>query len=47
VPLNGHDASAEVKLSCGIIVFPHTGPPLTRSITTPVLEAEPVASVAG
>jgi poly-beta-1,6-N-acetyl-D-glucosamine synthase len=45
--LNGHGATTEVTLSCGIIAFPHVGPPLARSIATPLLEVEPAASAAG
>jgi poly-beta-1,6-N-acetyl-D-glucosamine synthase len=46
VPLNGHGASAEVTLSCGIIAFSHGGPPLARSIPPAMLDAEPAPSMA-
>jgi poly-beta-1,6-N-acetyl-D-glucosamine synthase len=44
VPINGHGATAEVTLSCGIVVFPHAGPPLARSIAAPLLEAQAAVS---
>jgi hypothetical protein len=44
---NGHGATASVRLACGIIAFPQAGPPLTSSITVPMLEPDFATSVAG
>lgn len=46
LPLNGHGATAQVTLACGIIAFPQAGPPLTRSIPVPMIEADPVTPTA-
>lgn len=43
--LNGHGATVNVTLACGIIAFPQAGPPLTRSIAVPMLEADPAPSI--
>jgi hypothetical protein len=42
---NGRGHSPSVELACGIIAFSQTGPPLARSIPTPMLEADLAASV--
>jgi hypothetical protein len=42
---NGRGRSAPVELACGIIAFSQTGPPLARSIPTPMLEPDLAASV--
>jgi hypothetical protein len=43
----GRGASTVVRLACGIIAFPQAGPPLTSSITVPMLEPDFAASVPG
>jgi hypothetical protein len=43
----GHGATTVVRLACGIIAFPQAGPPLTSSITVPMLEPDFAASVPG
>jgi poly-beta-1,6-N-acetyl-D-glucosamine synthase len=47
MPLNGHGATAGVTLSCGVIAFPQTGPPVARSMPEPIVEADATASIAG
>lgn len=42
----GHGAFASLALSCGIIAFPQAGPPSAESITPPVLDVGPAASLA-
>lgn len=44
--LNGHGQAAEVALACGLIAFPQAGPPLARSIPTPMIEAGAATSIA-
>jgi biofilm PGA synthesis N-glycosyltransferase PgaC len=44
--LNGHGATAKVKLACAVIAFPPEGLPLTQSIRVPTLDPEPAASLA-
>jgi biofilm PGA synthesis N-glycosyltransferase PgaC len=41
-----HAAGASFTVTCGIIAFPQTGPPLAQSITVPMLEAGPATSPA-
>jgi GGDEF domain-containing protein len=45
-PLNGHGETVEVALAVGIVAFPPTGPVFTQSISTPLLEPGPAASMA-
>jgi hypothetical protein len=34
----GHGTVANLSVACGIIAFPHAGPPLAQSVSAPVLE---------
>jgi poly-beta-1,6-N-acetyl-D-glucosamine synthase len=44
VSLNGHGATANVTLACGIIAFPQAGPPVAQSLAAPMLAEPAVAS---
>jgi biofilm PGA synthesis N-glycosyltransferase PgaC len=44
--VNGAGAGVGVTLACGIVAFPHAGPPHARSIPAPTLQAQPAASIA-
>ena len=44
IPINGRGAMTEVSLACGVIAFSQGGPPLSRSIPVPRLEAGPAPS---
>ena len=46
VALNGRGTNAPVTLACGIIAFPHSGPPLSGSVPALQLELDPALSVA-
>jgi hypothetical protein len=46
VPLKRRERPTEIALACGMIAFPHAGPPLARSIPIPMAEAGSTASVA-
>jgi hypothetical protein len=47
LPLNGHGASARVKVACGIIAFEQGGPPQARTIPAPMLEPDGAPAIAG
>ena len=44
--LNGHRATAKVRLACAVIAFPPEGLPLAESIRIPTLDFEPAPSLA-
>jgi len=46
VALNGRGMTTPVTLACGIIAFPQSGPPLSRSVPVPQLELDSAPSIA-
>ena len=44
--LNGRSTLTPINLACGIIAFPQSGPPLSRSMPEPHLELDPAPSIA-
>ena len=42
--LNGHGATTQVSLACGIVAFPQAGPSEARRVPAAMLEASAVAS---
>jgi hypothetical protein len=46
VSFNRRGVSTPVTLTCGIIAFPQSGPPLSTSVPLPQLGIEPVPSIA-
>ena len=46
VVLNGRGMATPVTLACGIIAFPQSGPPLSRSVPVPQLELDSAPSIA-
>jgi hypothetical protein len=46
VPLNGGGTLTAINLAYGIIAFPQSGPPLSRSTPVAQLELDPAPSIA-